>query len=89
MNKLYNIDISLAGNPPAFKPPNPWPVCVPYLDCSEPPLDPQVMKYDWTPGVNDPERLSSSLILQLNKLEFCHLYFMRLVSYFRGRPKQI
>ena len=28
--------------------PSSWPVCVPYLSCSAPPLDPVVMTYDWT-----------------------------------------
>ena len=27
-----------------------WPQCVSYLPCTEPPLDQQVMNYDWTPS---------------------------------------
>jgi len=25
-----------------------WPECVAYLPCPDPPLDPEVMAYDWT-----------------------------------------
>ncbi len=33
---------------PSFQVPSPWPTCVPYLNCSSPPIDPLVMNYDWT-----------------------------------------
>ena len=28
--------------------PSIWPECVAYLNCTDPPLDPLVMNYDWT-----------------------------------------
>ena len=29
-------------------PPSVWPECVPFFNCSDPPLDPVVMKNDWS-----------------------------------------
>ena len=48
-NKL-NLTCSV-GNTPSFQTPSPWPECVSYLNCTEPPIDPQVMVYDWTSSV--------------------------------------
>ena len=28
--------------------PSVWPECVPFLNCTDPPLDPAVMSYNWT-----------------------------------------
>ena len=33
--------------------PSSWPVCVPYLECPDPPIDPVVMSYDWSPTVGN------------------------------------
>ncbi len=46
---LNKLDLTCTpGTPPAFKAPTIWPICIPFLNCSDPPIDTQVMKYDWT-----------------------------------------